>query len=303
MTITYRQARSGDMTSCARVFLRSARDLSRRQGSTPPPSRPRDVAPALAHLQRTDPRGFHVAVKGGRVVAFAATIVRGNTHFLSMFWTLPGLQNRGVGRRVLTRAFEGPRPPAGAVRCVYASLDTRAQMLYLKFGMRPRGMFYLLKGPPKASPRPRHTVELRQIGSPGEVSKRVLAIAARFDRRFRAARRDADIRFVMGLPGARFFTAHAGGRTVGYAVVNEKGRVGPAGVVDPRYSSGLAWAIKEVARGLEAKDMVVVVPGTNAGALGTFLEAGLKTEFFGAWMSAKPVGWFDGYLLAGGMLL
>ena len=45
------------------------------------------------------------------------------------------------------------------------------------------------------------------------------------------------------------------------------------------------------------------VPGTNAGALAAFFEAGLKTEFFGAWMSAKAVGSFDGYLLAGGMLL
>jgi GNAT superfamily N-acetyltransferase len=140
-SVTYRQARRADMISCARVFVRSSRDLARRMGNTPPPTRPADVVPTLAHLQHTDPRGFHVAVKGERVVAFAATILRGNTHFLSMFWTLPGLQSQGVGRRVLARAFDGPRPPASAVRCVYASLDTRAQVLYLKFGMRPRGMF------------------------------------------------------------------------------------------------------------------------------------------------------------------
>lgn len=302
-SITYRQARPADMIRCARVFLRSARDLARRMGNTPPPTRPADVAPALGHLQRTDPRGFHVAVKDRRVVAFAATILRGRTHFLSMFWTLPGLQNRGVGREVLTRAFEGPGAPASAVRCVYASLDTRAQMLYLKFGMRPRGMFYLLKGPPNPSPRPTHAVELVPVGKPNRVTPRMLAIAARFDRTFRATRRDADLRFVMGLPGARFFVARAGRRTLGYAVVNAKGRIGPAGVLDPRYSAGLAWAIKEAARTMGAKDLFVVVPGVNAGALRTFFAAGLKTEFFGAWMSAKPVGSFEGYLLAGGMLL
>jgi len=303
MPITYRQARRTDMLGCARVFVRSSRDLARRQGNTPPPTRPQDIAPALAHLQRTDPRGFHVAVTGGRVVAFAATIVRGNTHFLSMFWTLPGLQSKGVGRRVLTRAFEGPRPAASAVRCVFASLDTRAQMLYLKFGMRPRGMFYLLKGTPNGSPRPRRAVELEQVGKPGKATAPMLAIAARFDRTFRGTRRDADIRYVMSLPGARFFVARADRQAVGYAIVNEKGRVGPAGVVDPAYSAGLAWAIKEAAREMKAKDLVVVVPGTNTGALGTFFDSGLKTEFFGAWMSAKPLGSFDGYLLAGGMLL
>lgn len=303
MAISYRQARRADILGCARVFIRSSRDLSRRQGNTPPSTRARDVAPALAHLQRTDPRGFHVAVKDGRVVAFASTILRGDTHFLSMFWALPGLQGQGVGRRVLTRAFEGPRPPKSAVRCVFASLDPRAQVLYLKFGMRPRGMFYLLKGPPNASPRPRLAVELQPVGNPGRTSAQMLAIAARFDRKFRGTRRDADLRFVMSLPGARFFTARAGRRIVGYAVVNPKGRVGPAGVVDPRYSAGLAWAIKEAARAMQAKELFVVVPGTNAGTLGVFFEAGLRVEFYGAWMAARPVGSFDGYMLAGGMLL
>src|SRR3989442_5339512 len=149
-----RQARPDDMSDCARVFLRSSSDLARRQGNTVPQTRIQDMAFALAHLQRTDPRGFHVALKGDRVAAFASTILRGNTHFLSMFWALPSLQSQGVGRRLLARAFERPQPPASAVRCVFASLDPRAQALYLKFGMRPRGMFYMLKGAPKRSPRP-----------------------------------------------------------------------------------------------------------------------------------------------------
>ena len=291
------------MAACARVFLRSATDLARRQGTATPTLRVRDIAPALAHLQRTDPRGFHVAVRDGRVAAFASTILRGNTHFLSMFWALPSLQNKGVGRRLLTRAFERPRPPANAVRCVYASLDPRAQALYLKFGMYPRGMFYLLKGPPKRSPRPKRNVELVPIGEAGKTSREMLTVAARFDRTFRAARRDADIRFVTTLPGARFFLVRVGRSTLGYAVITAKGRVGPACVVDPRYSAGLAWAIKETARGMGAEDIVAVVPGVNSGALDVFFRAALRTVFFGAWMSAKPIGSFESYLLAGGMLL
>ncbi len=209
--ILFRQARTEDMDDCARVFLRSATDLARRQGGRPPSMRLRDMAPALAHLQRTDPKGFHVAVRNGRVAAFASTILRGHTHFLSMFWALPSLQSKGIGRRLLTRAFKNPRPPASAVRCVYASLDSRAQALYLKFGMQPRGMFYSLRGVPKRSPRPKRPVELIPLGKPGEPSRKMLAVAARFDRRFRAARRDQDIRYVMSLPGARFFLVRARG--------------------------------------------------------------------------------------------
>jgi ribosomal protein S18 acetylase RimI-like enzyme len=283
------------MPGCARVFQRSATDLARRQGNTPPPPRLQDMTSALAHVQRTDPEGFHVALKDGKVVAFASTILRGKTHFLSMFWALPNVQSQGVGRRLLTRAFERPRPPASAVRCVYASLDSRAQALYLKFGMRPRGMFYLIKGLPRRSPRPARAVELVPVGKSGGTSRPMLAVAARFDRVFRAARRDEDIRYIMGLPGARFFLVLARGSIQGYAIITEKGRVGPACVLDPRYSAGLAWAGKEA--------IFIVVPGVNAGALEEFFRAGLRVEFFGAWMSAKPIGAFESYLLAGGMLL
>jgi GNAT superfamily N-acetyltransferase len=302
-SIVVRQARPADMAGCVRVFQRAASDLARRQGSELPQVPLRDMASALAHLQRTDPRGFQVAAQNGRIAAFASTILRGNTHFLSMFWVLPSLQSRGIGRRLLTRAFEQPRPPASAVRCVYASLDPRAQALYLKFGMRPRGMFYMVKGPPKRSPPPERRVELVQVGEVGTTSREMLAIAARFDRTFRATRRDDDIRFVMSLPGARFFLARAGRATIGYAVANEKGRIGPAGVVDPRYGAGLAWAIKEVARGMGAETIFVNVPGVNTDALEVLFRAGLRTQFFGAWMATRPIGSFESYLLAGGMLL
>ena len=49
--------------------------------------------------------------------------------------------------------------------------------------------------------------------------------------------------------------------------------------------------------------MTILVPGVNSGAFRVLFEAGLRTEFFGAWMSAKPVGSFESYFLAGGMLL
>lgn len=301
--VAFRRARPEDMIGCARVFLASATDLARRQGTQAPAIPARDMARSLAHLQSTDPRGFHVAVRGGRIIAFASTILRGRTHFLSMFWALPAIQNRGVGRRLLTRAFTDPKPAASAVRCVYASLDPRAQALYIKFGMFPRGMFYMLQGRPRRTPPPRRRVELVPVGEAGTTTRDMLRVAARFDPMFRAARRDADIRFVTSLPGARFFLVRARRATLGYAVITEKGRVGPACVMDPRYGAGLAWAIKEKARELGAENMSLVVAGVNASALDVLLQAGLKSPFYGAWMSSKPVGSFESYVLAGGMLL
>src|SRR5258706_578692 len=159
-SIAYRQARRPDMMACARVFVRSSRDLARRQGGTPPPT------------------------------------------------------------------------------------------------------------------RPKHGVELEQVGKPGKASPRMLAIAARFDRTFRGTRRDADIRYVMSLPGARFFIARAGRATIGYAVVNEKGRVGPAGVVDPPLRAGGARAAQKGAPGAGPKDGVVVLPGVAGRRARRFFAAG-----------------------------
>lgn len=55
--------------------------------------------------------------------------------------------------------------PPTAVRCVFASLDTRAPALYLKFEMYPRGMFNFLKGAPRRVPRPSRSVDLVPIGT------------------------------------------------------------------------------------------------------------------------------------------
>lgn len=301
--VRFRQARADDMLACARVFKRAAADLSRRTGGTPPQVKLREMAFALSHLQRTDPKGFHVAVKDGRVVCFASTILRDNVHFLSMFWGLPSLQSKGIGREVLRRAFEEPHPPERAVRCVYASLDSRAQALYLKFGMLPRGLIYMLRGPFSIGPAPKRRVELHPVGQPGRASREALAIAARYDRVFRASRRDEDIRFVMGLKRARFLEARSRGRAAGYVIVNEEGRIGPGGVLDPSLSAGLTWATLAAARELGAKNATAFLPGLNGGALDVFFRAGLRTQFPGAWMATKDIGRFDGYLMGGGMLL
>src|SRR3990172_9096070 len=215
-SIRVRPAVPSDLRACARVFVRSAGHLARRLGEefTAPPLR--DMAAALGHILSTHPFGLHVATAQGRIVAFAATIVRGRTHFLSMFWALPDIQGRGVGRRVLARAFAAPKKPRGAVRCVYASLDTRAQVLYLKFGMQPRSMIYRVTGKVRRSPRPVKVPTLVQVGPVGPSTKEQRDIAARYDRGLRLARRDADHVFLGKAPGARFFEARYRGRRVGY---------------------------------------------------------------------------------------
>jgi ribosomal protein S18 acetylase RimI-like enzyme len=301
--IEIRRARAEDMLACAWVFVRAVNDLSRRQGQPVARRHPKVTAARLDHLRRTTPRGFYVALRGGRVAAFASTILREEVHFLSMFWSLPALQSQGVGHRLLERAFRGPNAPPGAVRCVYASLDRRAQALYNKFGMVPRSLVYGLSAPTREAhlpPPPERPVELGQVGPTGKVTPRALALGAALDRRVRGCRRDDDLAFTITSQKARFFEAREDGAPVGYIMVDKDGTIGPGGVIDPRYTEGLLWSALAVALDQRTQRVSMQVTGLNREALLTAFSAGLKIGFMGAWMTQREFGKFDRYIAAYG---
>lgn len=296
-----RRAKASEMYACAQVFVRAVNDLSRRQGVPVAPRKPKLIAARLDHLRRTDPDGFQVALRGGRVVAFASTILRDHIHFLSMFWMLPSLQDKGVGQTLLGRAFNEVKAPPGTIRCVYASFDHRAQRLYLKFGMVPRSVVYGLGADSITVPKPPlQPVQLMQVGRPGEVTREALALAAAVDRRVRGCRRDADIAFTLAEKGTRFFEAREGKATVGYIVVQGDGMVGPGGVIDRRYCEGLAWSGLAAAADMQPKKIRMQVAGLNIEALDTALRAGLKITFMGAWMTQREFGKLDCYFATAG---
>lgn len=301
MDARIRAARARDLPACARLFVRSLRDLVRRMGESPPRIHPREVLPFLRHALATDPDGFHVAVHRGRIVCFGISVLRGKTHFLAQFFALPGLQGRGVGRRVLDRVFQVPRVPRGAVRCVVASPDVRAQALYLKFGMLPRTTIYTMSGRPREV-RAARPIELRPIGAAGRLSPRAIALAARYDVAARGARREEDYRFWFSRKGTRMYEARLRGRTVGFIVIRGDGVIGPGAVRDESLSEGLIATAIAQSRSLGHRRVSVWVPGLNAGALRAAFAAGLKTEFTTSWMSSREIGDLAAYVPSGGLL-
>jgi ribosomal protein S18 acetylase RimI-like enzyme len=303
--IRYRDARASDMVACADVFLESVADLSRRMGFPVRKRKTEVVAHRLGYLQKTDPRGFQVATQGDRIVAFGSAILREDVHYLSMLWARPSLQGKGVGRRVLNRAFNRPDPPATAVRCVMASLDSRAQSLYYRAGMLPRGMIYGLAcdRPTRKTKAPEHPVEMSQVGEPGEVTKEALALAAAVDRKVRGCRRDSDIAFTLGQEGVRFFEVREGGDVVGYVMLSPDGMIGPGGVIDTRFTEGLAWAAIEGQRALGTPRTAMQLVSHNDGAMRTAITAGLRIMFPAVWMAQREFGKFDRYFATAGDIL
>ena len=256
----------------------------------------------MRHALATDPSGFQVAVSRGKIVCYAITILRGETHFLAQFFGLPGFQSQGIGRKVLTRAFTAPRTPRDVNRCLLASPDIRAQSLYLKFGTRPRTVVYLFTGKPRRAAG-NGGLELQQVGPPGRPTKLSLETAARFDRTLRETRRDADQRyFLTAVKSSRFFQAKSGGRVVGYVVIRGHGGIGPVGAEDPSMSGELLTGAISKAHELGLKKVTVWVPGINGGAVRAAFEAGLKIDFATVWMAARPVGNLEAYIPSGGVL-
>lgn len=295
-TAEIRRASEDDLAACARVFARSSVDLAARLGQTTSPPDTKLIEKRLGHLLRTDPAGFHVLARRGRVVAFASTILRERVHFLSMFWALPGFQESGLGRELVRRAFDEPAAPRGTVRCVYASLDPRAQRLYLDLGLLPRTQVYVLGGAPEPRERPALTVELAPLGEQGAATRRMLDVIGGFDRFVRGCRRDVDQRFELSQPGTRAFVATSRGRPVGYVSLDGHGSIGPGAVRDSRFAAGLAWAALAMARDLGLESVRMRVPGLNGDALRVAFASKLRIALIGAWMAESGIGHLDRYL-------
>ena len=69
-----------------------------------------------------------------------------------------------------------------------------------------------------------------------------------------------------------------------------------------RWMAGLAWAGLRQARRMSDKELVLVVPGTNRGAVGMALAARMHNRFPGTWMSQRSILANERYLPANGIL-
>src|SRR5262245_16287387 len=140
-----RNVRPDELEEVWRVHVVSSGDLAMRRGR---PGRsadkpvPSDARVALA----SDPDGYFCAVEEGRIRGMVSSLVRGRVWYLSMFFVLPGDQERGLGRALLARALAYGEARGAEVRSVRSSLDPPAQARYVMAGMAPRWPIYRLDG-------------------------------------------------------------------------------------------------------------------------------------------------------------
>jgi ribosomal protein S18 acetylase RimI-like enzyme len=143
--IEIRNVRPDDLDEVWRVHVASSSDSAMRRGR-PTKRADEPVSPDTRAALASDPDGYFCAVEDDRIRGMVSALVRGRMWYLSMFFVLPGDQGRGLGRALLERALAYGEARGVDVRCVWSSLDVRAQAQYVMAGMAPQWPIYRLEG-------------------------------------------------------------------------------------------------------------------------------------------------------------
>jgi GNAT superfamily N-acetyltransferase len=92
----------------------------------------------LAHLQRTDPGGAWIAEHDGQVVGIALALVRERVWGLSLFAVAAPLHGRGIGRRLLERAWAHGEAQGARGHIILSSVSPAAMRRYARLGLALR---------------------------------------------------------------------------------------------------------------------------------------------------------------------
>ena len=220
------------------------------------------------------------------MIGYARTVVRDGHLQLTEFFVSPDHQSAGVGRELITRAFQTEGTTS---RSIMATTDMRAQGLYLKMGMLPRFPVYYFG----RKPRPM-TVLTDLVIEPMTASPETLEILARLDREIVNFRRDVDHTWLASERQGYLYIRN--GEPVGYGYVGLTN--GPFALRDSAdYPTVLAHAESQAAaQGYE--EFGLEVPLVNQTAVNFLSGQGFKPDTFVAiFMSDAPSGKFENYIV------
>ncbi len=234
--VLLRPMRIDDVPAAERLSAESFHDLDLRQ-HTPDRPVPALRSPARAvvwserttHFVTTDPGGCWVAEIDGAMVGFATLYVRELTWHLATFAVRPGLQGKGLGRRLLDAALDHGR---GCLRgMVASSADPRAARRYRLAGFSLHPQMHL-RGTVDRSTIP--VVDKVREGSAGDVD-----LLDSLDRRTRGAAHGPDHELMLRTWRLLVSDTSTG---AGYAYVEADGSVAMLAAGNRRTAARLLWA-------------------------------------------------------------
>jgi GNAT superfamily N-acetyltransferase len=288
MELRYRALAESETGQAADLFLTALRDMAARNGQSVPASYTREfVLPRYAHLRRTGI--FRVAEADGKIVSICSAIVRDELWFLSMFWTLPEWQQRGVGTPLLKQVWQQGREQGARVDFTWSSIDFAAIATYMKLGMLPGCQIFTFAGSPAALPPPPPGYVLEDLERDS---------ASNIDRKVRGTAREQDHAFWSS--GGIRYRVRAGGEIAGYFYVFD-GVIGPAAWSGAEHAQAvLALALR--AAGEQVPEIKLMAAGMNHSAIRAALGAGLRLAGSSHLLCSRPFGALDQYLPSGPVL-
>jgi GNAT superfamily N-acetyltransferase len=289
-----RNVRPDELEQVWRVHVASSSDLAMRRGR---PGRPADepVASDARVGLVTDPDGYFCAVADGQIRGMVSALVRGRVWYLSMFFVLPGDQGRGVGRALLERALTYGEARKVEVRCVWSSLDPRAQARYVMAGMAPRWPIYRVEGDAAAVARFRARAGLdprpREVPCDPTTAEKLTAEVFGYSR--------ADDLAYWRSDGAEAVAIEHGGEIAAFAY-RRGNRIGPAAGRDETALLQAVAAAAATASG--GGSMTMRVPGACASLLEALVGSGFRIGELAVFLASRLFGRPELYLPSGPIL-
>jgi ribosomal protein S18 acetylase RimI-like enzyme len=290
-----RKVRPDELEDVWRVHVASSSDLAVRRGR---PARPADEpVPSDARVAlASDPDGYFCAVEEGRIRGMISALVRGRVWYLSMFFVLPGDQERGLGRALLERALAYGEAREVEVRSVWSSLDPRAQARYVMAGMAPRWPIYRVEGDAGAVARLEERIGLvpraRELPCDPGVAEKLTAEVFGHDRAEDLAHWRAD--------GGQGVALERGGELTGFAYRRGQ-RIGPAaGRDETALIQAVAAAATAAASG--GASVTIRVPGACAALLQALVGCGFRIGDLAVFLASRSFGRPELYLPSGPIL-
>jgi len=162
MNLTIRPAVASDAESCGRIIFEAFNGILERHGF--PPQFPSvEVAVQRAHFCITHPSIFGVVAEcDGHVIGSNFLDERDPIRGLGPVTVDPGVQVRGVGRRLMEPVLQRARGAVG-VRLVQDSFNMVSVSLYASSGFEVKEPLVLMRGKPKS--KPSLGIEVRPIKS------------------------------------------------------------------------------------------------------------------------------------------
>lgn len=291
MSIVFRHARSDELLRAQELVVGSINDLTARHGFGPMAS----VRPP--EFQRfslaDDPEGLWVAEEDGRLVGYAFSWICGDLWFLAELFVAPDRQGAGIGKELLTRAFDHARR-AGVTRkaLITFTFNTVSQGLYIRHGMLPRVPIYLFSAA-------RSSVRLMRIDCTAEPiapCEDHLRMLRQLDESAMGLWRDKHHRFLLADPAIKGTFIHQQGKLAGYVYVSATGHIGPLAVA-PDGDAGAAFRTAvALAMGAGSPQVSCFLPGVAADALAVTADCNMKISFPMVLVSDRDFGDWTRYL-------